>query len=307
VKFGEMRKIVFARNNNALAGVIEALLLVALVAIVLSTIQLYYVPEIMKQKEADHMDIVENQYATLKSTIETQAIMGIMQADQPIAYSTMSSPITLGNDKLPYFISSWAYGYVEITDKDTAGTDKIDLLPKPADFLNGIPLTSILYEATNAYFVDQSYILEAGGIILKQDEGEAMRVPPPINAQNLSGSIKIYYTIPLLVSKPGKYQSPHSIDTTYVLTNYSKKYSHSDEGLSWIRIYSDYLEAWNESLIHNDDGILWEYHDNGYINVGYDDPVSPTRIEITPDTKDIDVELTIVEINAQIGPGFVID
>ena len=190
-----MKKILFARNNSALAGVIEALLLVALVAIVLSTIQLYYVPEIMLQKEADHMDLVENQYASMKSTIETQAIMGIMQADQPIAYSTMSSPITLGNDKLPYFISSWALGHIDITDEDAAGTDKIDLLPKPADFLNGIPLTSISYEANNAYFDDQTYILEGGGIFLEQMQGETVKVPPPTNVDNLSNSIKtVSYT-----------------------------------------------------------------------------------------------------------------
>ena len=299
-----MKKILFARNNSALAGVIEALLLVALVAIVLSTIQLYYVPEIMLQKEADHMDLVENQYASMKSTIETQAIMGIMQADQPIAYSTMSSPITLGNDKLPYFISSWALGHIQITDEDAAGTDKIDLLPKPADFLNGIPLTSISYEANNAYFDDQTYILEGGGIFLEQMQGETVKVPPPINVDNLSNSIKIYYNIPLIVSRPGKNSSEYGIDTTYVLTNYSKKYSHSDTGISWIRIYSDHLNAWNISLIHNDDGLLWEYNNNGCINVAYDNPISPTRIDITPGTKDIDVEFTIVEINAQIGPGY---
>jgi hypothetical protein len=38
--------------------------------------------------------------------------------------------------------------------------------------------------------------------------------------------------------------------------------------------------------------------------VTYDNHLSPTRIEITPGTKDIDVELIIVEIGAQIGPGF---
>lgn len=301
-----MKSISFIRSNHALAGVIEALLLVALVAIILSTIQIVYVPIIMEQKESDHMDTVENQFAQLKSVIETQSIMGIMQADQPISKATMSSPITLGSDKLPYLISSWSLGNIKIIDKNNAGDDKIYLLPAPSDFLNGIPLTAIQYEGDNAYFVDQKYILEGGGIILKQSEGEAMKVSPPINAQNLTNSIKIYYTIPLISSKPGKNQSENGIDTTYILTNYSSKYSHSDTSISWIRICTDHLEAWSQSLINDNKGLLWEYYDRGYINVEYDNPINPTRIEITPGTKNIDVEFTIVEINTQIGPGFVI-
>ena len=43
------------RENTAVAGVIEALLLVALVAAILSYIQFAYIPVIMEEKEADHM------------------------------------------------------------------------------------------------------------------------------------------------------------------------------------------------------------------------------------------------------------
>ena len=112
-----MKNIHFIRNNHALAGVIEALLLVALLAIVLSTIQLVYVPIIMEQKESEHMDIVENQFAHLKSVIETQSIMGLAGGKLPIVYSPMSSPITLGGNELPYFISQGSQGTINIIDK----------------------------------------------------------------------------------------------------------------------------------------------------------------------------------------------
>jgi len=69
---GEMKHRTFFNNQCAVAGVIEALLMVALVAIILSFIQLYYVPEIMKDREADHMDQVSNQFSNLKSVIEIQ-------------------------------------------------------------------------------------------------------------------------------------------------------------------------------------------------------------------------------------------
>jgi hypothetical protein len=302
---GEMKKRNFTRNSYGLAGVIEALLIIALVVMVLATIQLYYVPQIMEEKESDHMDEVLNQFSNLKSVIEVQSLMGAQVDAQPIAYSPMSSPITLGNEQLPYFVTTGALGQVNVFDKYYVNST-IDLLPKPPDFLSGIPLTSIRFIGDNAYFVDQRYILEGGGIILKQRDGESMKVVPPITIENSSDEIIIYYTIPLFVSQPGKNITGGS-DTVFVRTNYTKYYTHSDESITWLYIYSDYLAAWNQSLINDNKGLLWEYYNNGYINVTYNDPVSPTRIEIKPGTKDLDVELTIVEIGAQIGPGFIIN
>lgn len=301
---GEMKKITINRNNYAIAGVIEALLIIALVVMILSTIQLYYVPQIMEEKESDHMDEVLNQFSNLKSVIEVQSMLGVAEGDQPIAYSPMSSPITMGSEQLPYFVTTGALGQINIFDKDHVES-KIDVLPKCPDFLNGIPLTSIRFIGDNAYFVDQTYILEGGAIILKQINGESTKVIAPIYAQNYTTSIKINYTIPLFAGKPGKNIAGGS-DITFIRTNYTRYYSHSDTSVSWLYIYTDYIQAWYQSLINNDKGLLWEYYSNGYINVTYDNPNSPTRIEITPGTKNLDVELTIVELGAQIGPGFVI-
>ena len=304
-------------NSNGLAGVIEALLLIALVAIIMSTIQLVYVPEIMKQKESDHMDEVLNQFSNLKSIIETQSMMGAIQSGQKIAYSPMSSPITLGVDRLPYFVTTFTSGQLDIIDKNNAGDSEIRLLPACPYFPNGIPLTSIKFTANSNYYVpeeDQKYILEGGCIILNQTNGETIKVAPPIAVENnsVNNTIIIYYTIPIFVCKEGK-DITAGIDTNFIMTNYSKKYIHSDildQANYYIRINSEYLEAWNKTLIHNSqhssNGILWEYYDNGYISVEYDDPTNPTYIEIKPNTWDIRVEFTIIEIIAQIGPGIII-
>lgn len=295
----------FFKDNNALAGVLEALLLIGLVAIILSTIQLYYVPDIMEQKESEHMDQVANQFSQLKSTIEIQSMMGVLETDKPIAHSPMSSPIKLGSDKLSYFVTSWALGHIEIIDRNDVEDSKIYFLPASPDFVDGIPLTSIRYEALNSYFVDQEYILEGGGIILKQPDGETMKVAPPLIAENNTNNIKLIYSIPLFRSRSGKNQSAYMIDNTYVRTNYSTNYTYSAPNISPIYIYTDYIGAWNQTLIADDSGILWEYYNNGYINVALDNQANPTRIEIRPGSKTITVEFTVVEITAQIGPGFV--
>lgn len=307
-----LRYRLFLKNNHGLSGVIEALLLVGLVAIILSTIQLVYIPEIMKQKENDHVDEVEKQFTNLKSVIESQSMMGVIQSSEPISGSPISSPITLGSDKLPYFITAQTKGYLNIIDKEAAGQSKIDISPAVTEYINGIPLTSVVYDMSSMYLnYDVKYIYEGGGIILNQTgpkeyTGEVMRVDPAIKIDNLSSSIKINYNIQIFDCPPGKDITASSIDTAYIRTNYSNHVVHSDTGISYIRIYSDYLEGWNNCLLEPDKGLLWEYENNGYINVGYDNPSDPTYIYITPNSKTINVEFTIVELGIQTGTGTVI-
>ncbi len=296
------------KDNFALAGVLEAILLIALVAIILSMIQLYYVPEMMQQRESDHMDQVSNQFAQLKSVIETQAMMGAMETGEPITYTPMSSPITLGSRELPYFVSARSYGQIDLIDEATSSDYKINIQPAPGDFPNGIPLTSIKYEAENFYFVKQNYILEGGGIILKQPpSGEVMRVYPGIVVENNSESnnIKIKYFIPLFTGVPGK-KIWADYKECYVHTNYTKHYSYTGAA-NLIYIATEYPDAWYDCLLNESRGILWEYFDNGYITVVLDDTVTPNRIIITPGTGfTINLELTIAEIGVQVGPGYAI-
>ena len=105
-----MGKTSIINNNKAVAGVIEALLIVALVSIIISTIQLIYVPEIMKQKEADHMENIENQFSFLKAVIDIQSME---KKDVPI-----TSTITLGSKELPYFVTARGFGELFIIGMD---------------------------------------------------------------------------------------------------------------------------------------------------------------------------------------------
>lgn len=272
------------RDSLGVAGVIEALLLVALVAVIVSTIQLVYIPDIMEQKEADHMDDIENQFAYLKSTIDLQIIL---QRDIPI-----SSPITLGSRELPYFVTARAIGEIEILDKNSSGIE--------TDFISNIPLTSIKYQAINAYYIDQAYILEGGGVILKQYNGEAMKIDPILSFQNETSEIRINWIIPQFISTIGK-NSTEGYKTCYIRTNYTGETTYGGQ-TSYIKIYTNYLNAWNSSL----NRIFDEAIRNGYIHV-YKDPISdPKCVCIKPGSKNIYVTFTIARIGAQIGPGVIL-
>jgi len=313
--FGEMKLRRSLRNNYALAGVLEAILLIALVAIILSIIQLYYVPVIMEQKEADHMDQVANQFSQLKSVIEIQSMMGAQPTTQPIVYSPMSSPITLGSMELPYFVSARSHGHITIIDQDdaTSGNHIINIQPGPNPFASGIPLTSIKYRATNFYYPTehwQEYILEGGGIILKQSDGEVMRIIPGISVENHTDQnyLTIKYFVPIFNGYEGKKIYGHWEDC-YIYTNFSS--AHQDNVTltvgngGFMKFATDYPNAWNDAFVNETRGILYEYNQT-YLNVNIDDSASPNEVIITPVVGcDILLVLTMVELYAQVGPGVV--
>ncbi len=318
------------KNNSALAGVIEALLLVALVAIILSTIQLVYIPEIMKQRENDHVDDVENQFAHLKSVVETQSMLGVMESGDSISHSPISSPITLGSDKMPYFITAQTKGYIEIIDDDKSGDNsKIVFNPPiptsetyPGKYKTEIPLTSIKYEMNSMYLdYDVKYIFEAGGLILNQTgrtdcTGEVTRVNPAMIVKNITGAdekITINYYIPIFLCEPGKDITEQAIYDAYIRTNYSNHYETSAiSPVTTITIYSEYAEGWYNFLMEEEKGLLWEYANpslsNKYIDVEYVKSGDPHIIisKSASGTKDIYIELKVIEIGVQTGTGTII-
>jgi len=288
------------KRKDAVAGVIEALLLVALVAIIISTIQLVYIPEIMEQRESDHMDDVENQFSYLKSVIDLQSMV---KEDVPI-----SSPITLGSRELPYFVTARAFGQLDIIDIDRTDS-KITTDPWMGfiyDSKTDIPLTSIKYKAHNSYFTDQTYALEGGCVIVKQPDGETVKIEPAITVENKT-KVNIIYNMPLITGILGK-NSTSGYKNCFIRTNYSYNETYitdidnsSDDHHIWI--YTDYLNAWNASL----NKLLEEEVKNGYVNVTITQDLGGIDIvEIKPWGKTIHLELTITYIGAQIGPGTVI-
>ncbi len=283
------------KRKDAVAGVIEALLLVALVAIIISTIQLVYIPQIMEQRESDHMDDVENQFSYLKSVIDLQSMV---KEDVPI-----SSPITLGSRELPYFVTARAFGQVDIIDIDRTDS-KITTDPWMGflyDSKTDIPLTSIKYKAHNSYFIDQTYALEGGCVIVKQPDGETVKIEAGITIKNESTEIKIYYNLPVIDGVSGK-NSTCGYKNCFIRTNYSDQNPIPGGPTTFIKIYTDYLDAWNASL----NKLLEEEVENGYIIIEKRPIGSEKYVSITPGIKSIYLELTLTYIGAQIGPGTVI-
>ena len=99
-------------NNKGQVGVIVTILIISILVAVLIIVQTYYVPKWMKDREAEHMDDVMNQFARLKYSIDLQAME---RSSSPLINS-----ITLGSKELPYFVSSRAFGSLNILSQETS-------------------------------------------------------------------------------------------------------------------------------------------------------------------------------------------
>ena len=236
----------------------------------------------MTEREAEHMDEVSNQFSYMKAMIDIQAATG---SDVPIF-----SMITLGSKELPYFVTARAFGDLSVVT-NTGSHIEIDHAP----IAPPVYITSILYEAANSYFVDQTYALEGGGIIVDQpDGGSVMRVSPSISVLNESTAVTVTFDLPVFLSTPGK-----EINSGYgkcvIRTNYSHTVSLPTlPDISTIQIYTNFVQAWNESLtsIFNGAATGKEYTE---------------YVDLTPyPGKKFVLKINEIYINAQIGPGWVI-
>ena len=119
-------------NRKGQVGVIVAILIVTLFAIMLITIQTYYIPRWMKEREAEHMDLVANQFASLKYSVDLQAIE---RSESPLINS-----ITLGSKELPYFVTSRAFGSLQILSSNSSNF---------SISINGDGMKAVLYSFEN--------------------------------------------------------------------------------------------------------------------------------------------------------------
>jgi hypothetical protein len=93
----------------------------------------------------------------------------------------------------------------------------------------------------------------------------------------------------------------------FIRTNFSSNRTFTNQipktdppGGTFIRIHTAYPNAWNESL-HN---LLGMYVLKGYIDITLD-PVQG-YIEVIPVTRDIWLQLNVIQIYVQIGQGWIL-
>ena len=278
----------YKNSNDALVGVVVAILLVGLCVTVISIIQVVYVPDWMYSKEAEHMDGVADQFANLKYALDIQSAI---EQDIPV-----STPITLGSKELPVFSSVRAFGTLKILSDECNITVANDT--DSVSYSIGV----IKYSSANVYFIDQSYIYEAGAVVLNQSQepqGDVMRANPLFSVNN-SGDVNISFTIINISSISGKtsisgYRT-YPIQTSFLSSSNSAVYDAQN-----ITIITNHPDSWktflNNTLVDSEMTYGDDFTINnitGGIKVVFSDSITVNLIS-----------LQFIEIQAQIGSGWI--
>lgn len=164
-------------SDDAVVGIVVTVLLIGLILTVMVMINTMYVPQWLENSEASHMKETSNQFTQLKYALDMQTLVN--------DNSAMTTPITLGTKDIPFFNRGRTFDTLEIIN------DAITI-----DFTPGGSYTSdaIKFSSGNTYFVDQSYIYEAGALIISQDEKSVLYGSPPIVVTEYGKNITFYIT-----------------------------------------------------------------------------------------------------------------
>ncbi|KYK23853.1 hypothetical protein AYK25_06355 [Thermoplasmatales archaeon SM1-50] len=299
IKASGVRRALKKTTDSAVVGIVTAILLIGLVVLVISIVQTVYVPEIMEQREAEHMDMVALQFAFLTSVIDNQA------ADEKIGVPIATS-VTLGNRELPYLVSSKAFGSLEILERSCVITINNNSLSNPVT--STFPIGRITYSSSNAYYLDQSYTYETGAMIVSQDQGNLMMVPPNffIEYNETTNIVNITFDVvnisgigqKVMASGYGTYPIQtefHSVSMQRNFTDVDKLTIASSYSNSWRVFLNRSLKAvglnsagYGTHFLLNDTGtaVTLDFLSNGIL---------PT----------VTINFRIIEIRGQIGPGWV--
>lgn len=277
-----MKKLRKLKNSNeGVVGIIVAFLLTGLIVVVISTIQTVYVPKWMEQAEADHMEMVADQFSQLKFAIDTQS--AIKQKDTPI-----STSITLGNTDMPFLSSNKAYGSLEILSNECTITIDDEK----------IPLNITKYTCNNNYYLDQSYIFEAGAVIISQIEGDIMNIKPAFYVSN-ENEVIISFTI-INIQPIGDKRSIGGYGTYPIQTEYSSSNPSTAKNIDdvkSIKINTNYPNSWQN--------FISKTLTNSVLDKDFDINVNENEVEVIFLSNYPKVNIQVVDISAQIAPGWI--
>ncbi len=277
------------QNEDAVVGVVVAVLLVGLLLAITLILQSVFVPNWMEQLEADHMDEVADQFAMLKFAVDLQSAT---EKNIPITTS-----ITLGNKELPFLLSSRSFGFLRIVD------DEYNITITNASNSYSIYPSIIKYSSENAYFIDKTFSLEAGAMVTSQIEGSVMAIKPNlyVDYDIVFDEVNITFSLTNISGVGGK-KSVSGFGTYPIRTNFSNTYTMLITDIQNIIITTSFPTAWK---IFINSTLLDEDLDYG---AGDDYWITTTDESVTVNFNpppDVDIFIEISNINAQIAPGWI--
>ncbi len=225
------------RDEEAAAGVVTIMLGILTIILVMTMVTTVWMPNWMKDKEADHMRAVTDDFDQLKSNIDAIVLM------QDPAF-LVGSPIVLGTEGYPMF------------ETDSAGTFSINYFRDDvAEFsfnvrnatgqLNVTATGGMKYASNHRYYSDQLLSYENGAIIAAQGEGQVLRVGPQFSVEDLGATTKVSFVLITVLGVETSITGvgPIMVDSQLV-TYTSEDYMLNTPEWLTLTIVTEYPKAW---------------------------------------------------------------
>jgi len=289
-------------SDDAVVGIIVAVLLIGLVLIIVSVFQTVFIPNWMKNIEAGHMDEVAGQFSQLKFAVDIQS--SLQTNDIPV-----SVPITIGNKQFPLLQSSQSFGQIDILDNSSYFS--FGNISESAIVYIG----NVVFDSFNAYFIDQTYIYEAGAIIVSQNEGNIMTVRPDFSLEITGGGTSFDANFSLInITDVGNKDTASGYGTYPIRVEYDNGYLEEiPDDITTITISSNYAESWQLYFINLFRNAI---SNSGLTYSDYETIISHTpgsnivTVDIGQFALDlgltaINLDVYRIDIKSQIAPGWV--
>ncbi len=286
-----MRKIIksIRKKNEAVAGIVVAVMIVGLVLAVISIIQTIYIPKWMESREAEHMGVVSDQFSQLKFTVDTQIAL---KENIPV-----SSSITLGSRELGFFMSNKAFGRLALISNGWAHR-----IVRTAGDTYEDNFGILRYTSENAYFLNQVYNYEVGGVVLNQTEGAVFVIKPEFSARYNASTRQANLSLTCIDLVPNDEKTSISGYGTYpVRTQYISATNTTITSIKTLAIITPFSSIWYNFL----NSTLSDA--NLVKNTDYTMTKTSNQVTITfnsPPLTNVNLDLTKIQIAAQITPGW---
>jgi hypothetical protein len=269
----------FIQSDDALVGIIVTILIIGLFLVVSAIIESVYVPQWLEEKEADHMHVVSYQFAQLKHSLD---ILSVIEQKNAI-----SVYITLGTAEIPIFGSGRTYDYLDILSDECI----VEISNDTASY--SFPLGIVTFSSKNSYYVDQSYIYEAGALILGQSGANVLNGKPLFSVTNYTN---VTFSIINVSGLEGKKFAGGYGTYSFYMEYLNSDYYSMDE-FRFINITTNYKNAWRiffNSTTLKYSALIYDINDTASgISVEFSNP-SPRNLI-----------LKATDISAQIAPGWI--
>ncbi|HIH26433.1 MAG TPA: hypothetical protein HA256_00245 [Methanoregulaceae archaeon] len=242
-----------ADGEQGLSEVIGFVLILGLIVIFITLWMTYVVPAEGRENEIQHMNDVRDWFTQYKITLDS---LWINNGDDTLTGMTISNSLTLGSQGgatqaggfyMPLMKPIGSTGGLAVVNK----SDRISIKVNNEIIVPNLYLGALEFNASNYYWISQTFYYQMGGVFLRQEGGTVARVAPLVGLTNYNGTIDFDITLARiqesgLVSMSG--QGPVRVDTRLDTASDSTLYTGSNVTVTLNLSDSNAAIAWETIL-----------------------------------------------------------